>query len=59
MKQNVSETEGNWRFRKKCKNMSSKEESVSDGRVTAATCKYYCPLVVNSTITNYVAMHGT
>ena len=23
-----------------------------DGRVTAATCKYYCPLVVNPTITN-------
>ena len=24
-----------------------------DGRVTAATCKYYCPLVVNPIITNY------
>ena len=23
-----------------------------DGRVTTATCKYYCPLVVNPTITN-------
>ena len=23
-----------------------------DGRVTAATCKHYCPLVVNSTFTN-------
>ena len=23
-----------------------------DSRVTAATCKYYCPLVVNPTITN-------
>ena len=23
-----------------------------DGRVTAATCKYYCPLVVSPTITN-------
>ena len=24
-----------------------------DGRVTAGTCKYYCPLVLNRTITNY------
>ena len=23
-----------------------------DGRVTATTCKYYCPMVVNPTITN-------
>ena len=23
-----------------------------DGRVTASTCKYYCPLVVSRTITN-------
>ena len=29
MKQNVSETESNGRFRKKCKNMSTKQESVS------------------------------
>ena len=26
--------------------------SCKDGRVTAATWKYYCPLVVNPTITN-------
>ena len=57
-------------FLKKCKNMSTKQEIVSDatfkawpfssnfnfackdGRVTTATCKYYCPLVVSSTITN-------
>ena len=69
MKQNVSETESNWHFRKKCENMSTKQESVSDatfkawpfssdfnfatkdGRVTAATCKYY-PLVVGPTVTN-------
>ena len=55
---------------KKYKNMSTKQESVSDAafkawpflsdfnfafkhsRVTAATCKYYCPLVVSPTITN-------
>ena len=24
-----------------------------DGRVTAATCKYYCPFVVSLAITNY------
>ena len=30
MKQNVSETESNWCFRKKCENMSTKQESVSD-----------------------------
>ena len=30
MKQNVTETESNWRFQKKCKNMSTKQESVSD-----------------------------
>ena len=58
-------------FSKKCKNMSLKQEIVSDAAfkawpissdfnflckdslVTAATCKYYCPLVVNPTITNY------
>ena len=57
-------------FSKKCKNMSTKQEIVSDAafkaspfssnfnfackdsRVTAATCRYYCPLVVNPTITN-------
>ena len=57
-------------FSKKCKNMSTKQEIVSDaafkawpfssdfnfackdGRVTTATCKYYCPLVVSPTITN-------
>ena len=30
MKQNDSETESNWHFQKKCKNMSTKQESVSD-----------------------------
>ena len=30
MKQNVRETESNWCFRKKCKNVSLKQESVSD-----------------------------
>ena len=30
MKQNVSKTESNGRFRKKCKNMSAKQEIVSD-----------------------------
>ena len=57
-------------FSKKCKNMSTKEEIVSDatfkawpfssnfnfackdGRVTTATYKYYCPLVISPTITN-------
>ena len=57
-------------FLKKCKNISTKQEIVSDaafktwpfssdfnfackdGRVTAATCNYYCPLVVNPIITN-------
>ena len=57
-------------FSKKCKNISTKQEIVSDapskawpflsdfnfacknGRVTTAKCKYYCPLVVNPTITN-------
>ena len=29
MKQNVSETEGNWCFLKKCKNMPTKEEIIS------------------------------
>ena len=29
-----------------------------DGRVTAATCKHYCPLVVNPTFTNcYKDLH--
>ena len=57
-------------FSKKCKNMNTKQEIVSDadfkawsfssdfnfackdGRITKATCKYYCLLVVNSAITN-------
>ena len=70
MKENVSKTESSWRFQKKHKNMSTKQEIVSDAafkacpfssgfnfinkdrRVTIATCKYYCALVVNSTITN-------
>ena len=51
-------------FSKKCENMSTKQESISDatfssdfnfvikdGRFTAATCKY-CPLVVGPTVTN-------
>ena len=69
MKQNVSETGSILAFSKKCKNMSKKQEIISDAafkawpfsfdfnfacknsQVTAATCKYYCPLVVNLTIT--------
>ena len=57
-------------FLKKCKNMSTKQESESDVafktwpflsdinfaskscQVAAATCKYYCPLIVSPTITN-------
>ena len=57
-------------FSKICKNMSTKQEILSDatfkawlfssdfdfsckdGQVTAATWKYYCPLVANPTITN-------
>ena len=57
-------------FSKRSKNMSIKQEIVSDatfrawpfssdfsfaykdGWVSAATCKYYCPLVVNCTITS-------
>ena len=57
-------------FSKKCKNMNTKQEIVSDadfkawsfssdfnfackdGRITKATCKYYCLLVVNPAITN-------
>ena len=68
MKQNVSETEGIWHFRKN--DMSTTQEMVfdaafkawpsssgfnfacKDGRVTAATCKYHCPLIVNPIITN-------
>ena len=56
-------------FPKKCKNMSTKQEIISDAafkawlfhpyfnlacknsQVTAATCKYYCPLVLNISIT--------
>ena len=67
MKQNVSEI--GIGVLKKYKNMSTKQEIVSDAafkawpfssdfnfacnnsQVTAATCKYYCPLVVNLTIT--------
>ena len=69
MKQNVSETGSKWHFQKKYKNISTKQEIVSDATfkawlfhlyfnfacktsyVTAATCKYYCPLVLNLTIT--------
>ena len=57
-------------FSRKCKNMSIKQEIVSDatfkawpfssdfsfvykdGWVSAATCKYYCPMVVKRTITS-------
>ena len=35
MKQNVSETESNWRFQKKRKSMSTKQESVSDATFNA------------------------
>ena len=35
MKQNVSETEINWYFQKICKNMSTKQESVSDATFKA------------------------
>ena len=38
MKQNVSETESNWRFQKKtkkCESMSTKQESVSDAAFKA------------------------
>ena len=68
MKQNVSEAESNWHFRKNVKTglqikklylMSSSRHghfhpifACKDGQVTAATCKYYCPLVLNPTITN-------
>ena len=56
-------------FLKKCKNMPTKQEIVSDAafkawpfssnfnfackssQVTATICDYYCPLVVNLTIT--------
>ena len=69
MKQNVSEAESNWCFRKNVAT-STKQEIMSDaafracpfssnfnfvykdGQVTTVTCKYYCPLVVNPTITN-------
>ena len=69
MKQNVSETGSNRRFRKNVKTCLTKQEIVSDAtfkawpfssnfhfvcknsQVTAATCKYYCPLVVNLIIT--------
>ena len=27
--------------------------SCKDGRVTTATCKYYCPLAISPTVTNY------
>ena len=63
LKQNVSQTETNWRFQKNVKNISTKQESgatfqawlfsfvfnfgCKDGRVTTATCKY-CLLVVSS-----------
>ena len=35
MKQNVSETESNWSFQKKCKSISTKQESVSDATFMA------------------------
>ena len=35
MKQNVSKTESNWHFQKKCKNMSTKQETVSDAAFMA------------------------
>ena len=63
-------------FSKKCKSMSTKQETVSDAafkawpfssdfsfickdvRVVAATCKYYCPLIVSPIITNcYKELH--
>ena len=54
MKQNVSETESNWRFRKNVKTCLQNKKAwlfssdfnfiCKDGRVTAATCKYYCSL---------------
>ena len=62
MKQNVIETGSILAFSKKCKNMSKKQEIISDAafkawpfsfdfnfacknsQVTAATCKYYCPI---------------
>ena len=68
MKYNFSETGSNWCFWQNVKNMSTKQEIVSDAtfkawpfssdfnfacqnsQVTAATCKYYCPFVVNLTI---------
>ena len=49
----------NWRFRKNvkmcfiwCRLTSDFNFACKDGRVTAATYKYYCPLVVNPIITN-------
>ena len=35
MKQNISVTESNWHFLKKCKNMSTKHESISDAAFKA------------------------
>ena len=35
MIQNVNETESNWHFQKKCKNMSTKQENVSDAALKA------------------------
>ena len=35
MKQNISQTESNRRFRKKCKSMSKKQENVSDAAFKA------------------------
>ena len=55
MKQNVSETEiGVYEKNAKTWPFSTSDFNFAwkDSRVTAATCKYYCPLVVNPTITN-------
>ena len=61
MKLNISETESNWCFQKNvvsdaafkaCPFSSDFNFTCKDGRVTIATCKYYCLLVVNLAITN-------
>ena len=61
MKQNVSETESNWGFRKNLKTCSQNKKSYLmlplmhvhfHPILIKLPCKYYCPLVVNPTITN-------
>ena len=53
MKQNVSETESNWRFQKNVKTCpQNKKDVFKGGSVTAATCKYYCPLFVSPPMTH-------